>query len=146
MVTASLLPPCEILPSTPAVLRLLWTKVWDVPPLRLQVQFLLPDYIHSYPGRLERRGRDLAWFPQQLAASCSSGNTILESILPQISKPQNKVNPLLSGHKHKRIKGHLLSFLPIAQACSSWQPVLLTAHCIYVSFYQPPLAILCLFF
>ena len=46
-VTAPLLPPCEILPSAPAALHLLCAEVWDVPTLRLQAQFLLPDYLHA---------------------------------------------------------------------------------------------------
>lgn len=94
----------------------------------------------SIPIQEGYKEMDSAGFPQQLAASCSGGSTILESMLPKNPKPPNKINPLhsiwMSSHKHKGIKVHLFSFLPIAQACSSWQPTLPTAHCPHICFYQ----------
>lgn len=37
---------------------------------------------------------------------------------------------------HKGIKAYLFSLLPIAQACSSWQPSLLAVHSPPICFYQ----------
>lgn len=106
----------------------------------------------SIPIQEGYKEMDSAGFPQQLAASCSGGSTILESMLPKNPKPPNKINPLhsiwMSSHKHKGIKVHLFSFLPIAQACSSWQPH--TAHStlsphLFLPDTQFTPAVLCLF-
>lgn len=113
-VTASFLSPCEILPCAPAVLHLLW----DVPTLRLQVQLLLPDYIYSYPGRLQREGfsRDplavcsiLLWWKHHLRIYFATKN--------QITKQSKSSTQHLD--EWPWTKG--ITILPIAQALvSQW--------------------------